>query len=127
MFRYPPLVVLPPAVPTYTFPFATLGTVNFTAMPAGTSADEMRVQDVAFESVLNRQSNVAASKAHRFALPPLEALPASINQTIALVEALLGAETVGVGPGQPKVCVVVAVGVVQKPAPVVPVQLEPLG
>jgi len=87
MFRYPPLVALPPAVPTYTFPFATLGTVNFTAMPAGTSAEDIRVHDVAFESVVNRQSNVAPSKAHRFALPPLEALPASINQTIAFVEA----------------------------------------
>jgi hypothetical protein len=96
-------------------------------MPAGTSVDETRVQDVAAESVVKRQSNVAPSKAHRFALPPFEALVASIAQTMALVEALLGAETVGVGPGQPKVCVVWAEGVVQNPAPLVPVQLEPLG
>jgi hypothetical protein len=127
MFRYPPVVELPPAVPTYTFPFATLGTVNLTAMPAGTSVDEILVQEVAVDEVVYRQSRVAASKAHNLALPPLDALVASIAHTMAFVEALLGAETVGVGPGHPKVCVVFAEGVVQNPAPVVPVQLEPLG
>ena len=48
MFRYPSVVVGLPDVPIYTFPLATLGTVNFTAIPCGTSdVAETLVHEVA--------------------------------------------------------------------------------
>jgi len=39
MFRNPRVELVEPVLPTYTFPFATLGTLNFTAIPEGTSDD----------------------------------------------------------------------------------------
>jgi hypothetical protein len=49
MFKNPPVVLLAPAVPTNSLPFATLGTENLTAIPEGTSAlGALRVHDELF-------------------------------------------------------------------------------
>src|SRR5947209_5456286 len=106
MLRKPWVVLDGPVVPTYTFPLTTLGIANFTAVPEGTSELGATTVQAVFDAcwlVVYRQFRVVASKAQRLAGPLLVARRASISQTIACGDVTLGEETVGVGPGQPKV------------------------
>ena len=99
----PPSVSSLPRVPIYTFPFATVGTVNFTAFPAVSRPPD------AWELFHSSVETLLASYACRTAGParacPLSLVPyaaALIAHTMPSVVAD-EAEMEGVAPGNPNV------------------------